>query len=70
MVLATIIMLIELFLIMFLWKINDELEEIILQERQMAEANKKHYKNKIEQLESRIIQMNEKELPSWELDNL
>lgn len=64
MVLATIIMLIELFLIMFLWKINDELEEIILQERQMAEANKKHYKNKIEQLESRIMQMNEKKLPS------
>lgn len=65
MVLATITMLIELFVIMLMHLEIDNLRTKL----QMAESNKRHYKNQIEQLENRIIQMNEKEMPSWELDN-
>ena len=60
MVVLVIGMLIELFVIMLMHLEIDNLRTKL----QMAEANKKHYKNKIEQLESRIMQMNEKKLPS------
>ena len=65
MVLATITMLIELFVIMLMHLEIDNLRTKL----QMAESNKRHYKNQIKQLENKIMQMNEKELPSWELDN-
>lgn len=65
MVVLVIGMLIELFVIMLMHLEIDNLRTRL----QMAESNKRHYKNQIEQLENRIIQMNEKELPSWELDN-
>lgn len=65
MIVLVIGMLIELFVIMLMYR---EIEDLRIQVK-LEKGDNQYYEIKIEQLENRIIQLNEKELPSWELDN-
>lgn len=65
MVVLVIGMLIELFVIMLMYR---EIEDLRIQVK-LEKGDNQYYEIKIKQLENRIIQLNEKELPSWELDN-
>lgn len=65
MIVLVIGMLIELFVIMLMYR---EIEDLRIQVK-LEKGDNQYYEIKIEQLENRIIQLNKKELPSWELDN-
>lgn len=60
MVVLVIGMLIELFVIMLMYR---EIEDLRIQVK-LEKGDNQYYEIKIKQLENRIIQLNEKELPS------